>query len=284
METSANKAILYDDNCPMCALYTKGFVQWGVLQPENRIAFTQADQQLTPAVLAYQLDPLRARHEIPLVDLTGGPTLYGLDAMVFLLGQRIPLISKMMRLRPLHCFFRFLYSLISYNRRIIIPSQQAPAACDCTPAFHLGYRLAFIAYALVLASLITYLFGWSVAGYWPMENSGGKMLFICGTGWVIQMLWAVILLSEKKVDYLGHLAVLMILGTLILVPGITLSWLTHNEFPFIPVVSVLVSSSLMGWQHVRRVQHLGLSKWWTASWFITLQSTAAVWVYSFFLP
>jgi hypothetical protein len=281
MRTPTNKAILYDDNCPMCAMYTQGFVQWGVLQPENRIPFTKAGQQLKPEALAVQLDTSRARHEIPLVDLAGGPTLYGIDAMVYLLSRRIPLIGHLSHLKPLYRFFQFLYSLVSYNRRIIVPSPPHSAAFDCTPAFHLGYRLAFIGYALVLASLITYAFGGSVSAFWSVENSGEKMLLLCGTGWLMQMSWAIIFLKEKRIDYLGHLAVLMIVGVLILIPGMVVSWLTKHQFVLVPVASVLISSGVMLWQHIRRVRHLGLSQWWTVAWFVALQSTAAFWLYGF---
>jgi predicted DCC family thiol-disulfide oxidoreductase YuxK len=71
-----DKAILYDHNCPMCALYTKGFVKWQLLDKENRISFAQLDNQ----IFIERVDWYRARHEIPLVDLQGGQTLYGLES------------------------------------------------------------------------------------------------------------------------------------------------------------------------------------------------------------
>jgi hypothetical protein len=258
MKNTTHKAILYDDHCPMCALYTQGFVKWGVLKPENRVAFTQANEVLPPEANTVRLDPIRSRHEIPLIDLHGGPTPYGIDAMVYLLRQRVPLIGKIMQLKPVYAFFRFLYALVSYNRRIMVPSSGPTATFDCTPLYHRGYRLAFIGYGIVLASLITMAFGESVAGYWPVPGA------------------AVLFLEKKAVDYLGHLSVLMIIGTLVLLPGMALSHATQYQFPAIPAISVLMSSSLMTWQHIRRVRHLGLSQWWTAAWFLSLQTTAAL--------
>jgi hypothetical protein len=281
MKNTASKAILYDDHCPMCALYTQGFVKWGVLKPENRVAFTQASKVLSPESDHGQLDSVRSRHEIPLIDLHGGPTLYGIDAMVYLLGQRLPLIRKTMQLKPVYAFFRFLYALVSYNRRIMVPSSGPTATFDCTPLYHHGYRLSFIGYGIVLASLITLAFGQSVAGYWPIPGAATKMLLICGSGWVLQMGMAVLLLEKKAVDYLGHLSVLMIIGTLVLLPGMALSQVTQYQFPAIPAISIVISSGLMTWQHIRRVQHLGLSQWWTCTWFLSLQSTAAIWLAAF---
>lgn len=291
MRTSAQKAIIYDDNCPMCALYTQGFVKLDVLRPENRVAFRNLGEQN----LADQIDLFRARHEIPLVDLAGGPTLYGVDAMLCLIAQRIPLFGHLVHCQPAYQFFKRLYSLVSYNRRIIIPARlegapdtQTPIgantpAFDCTPVFHRTYRLAFIAFAIVFSSLVTYAFGESLNRYLSEPNGGWKMLLIAGTGWVVQMLLAGIFLKENKIDYWGHLGVLMVLGVLILLPGI---WLTHffgPQSPWLSILSVVLSSSTMLWQHTRRIILLGLSQWWSFVWLIALQGTAAFWIYTFYL-
>jgi len=166
----------------------------------------------------------------------------------------------------------------------MVPSRQQTVDFDCTPLFHRGYWLAFIRYAIVIASMLTLLFGRSVGGYWPLWGMGGKMLLICGTGWLMQMLLTLLFIKEKEViDYLGHLAVLMIIATLVLLPSVGLSWLTNYQFPMIPLLSVAFSSTLMTWQHVHRIRLMGLSQGWTWGWFFTLQSTAACWAYAFWL-
>ena len=67
MATLDDKVIVFDDSCPMCRLYTYGFVAWGFLRDENRVGFANLD----PRILA-QLDLKRARHEIPLFDRRSG--------------------------------------------------------------------------------------------------------------------------------------------------------------------------------------------------------------------
>jgi hypothetical protein len=99
----------------------------------------------------------------------------------------------------------------------------------------------------------------------------------------MQMLLALLLLKDKAIDYLGHLAVLMIIGTLVLLPGMVLSQLTAYQFPAIPLLSVAISSALMTWQHIRRVRQMGLSQGWTFCWFLVLQSAAAGWAYAFWM-
>jgi predicted DCC family thiol-disulfide oxidoreductase YuxK len=144
---STEKAIIFDNNCPMCQLYTQGFVQAGMLKPENRIAFT-----CLPEKYAEQIDLDRSRHEIALIDVQGGKTLYGLDSLLYVIGTRLPALARVARFAPFYFFFKILYAFVSYNRRVII--QAKPQAFDCAPDFHAGYRLAFIALAYVWGSLV----------------------------------------------------------------------------------------------------------------------------------
>jgi predicted DCC family thiol-disulfide oxidoreductase YuxK len=83
MATTHNKAIIYDDTCPMCNIYTKAFVQYGFLKSENRLSFTKIDENI-----ASKLDLHRSKHEIPLIDQDTGEVLYGVDSLVFLLSQK----------------------------------------------------------------------------------------------------------------------------------------------------------------------------------------------------
>jgi hypothetical protein len=109
------------------------------------------------------------------------------------------------------------------------------------------------------------------------------MLAIAGTGWFIQIAVAGFFMNtEKRIDYIGNLGVLMIAGVLILVPSLIISPLSNYNFPFIPMLSVLCSSAFMLWQHYKRVKLLHLSQLWTFEWFLRLQITAAFWVYIFY--
>jgi predicted DCC family thiol-disulfide oxidoreductase YuxK len=274
-----DKAIIYDHNCPMCALYTQGFVNWHLLAQENRIPFAQLEQQ----AFIEQVDWNRARHEIPLVDLQGGQTLYGLHALVYLLSYKMPWLSKLMQCKPVYFLFSLLYNLVSYNRRIIIPkTESTPALFDCTPDFHLAYRIAFILFAIVSSIGITHAFGQSLNPLFSLSSGGTHMLLIAGTGWVVQTLLALLLLKAKRIDYIGHLGVIMLIGVLVLLPGIALSHFTGYQYIAIPLISVLLSSSLMCWQHLIRIRMLGLSQLWTLIWFAVLQSTALVSIYQLY--
>lgn len=279
MKPLYNKAIIYDDQCPACKLYTTGFVKWGLLEQNKRIPFTEviASEKIS------QLDLQRAKHQIPLIDLKGGETLYGLDALVFLLTQKTPFLKVLLNLRPIYAFFSGLYNIISYNRRIIIPAHTPASGFDCAPDFSLRYRLYFIALAVGIASVITYAFGTSLTHFPLSAIDGMDMLCIAGTGWVVQILLTLCMplpfQPRQRINYIAHLGVIMVMGVLILLPGICLSALTAYQYPLIPTISVLISSGTMLWQHISRVHHLQLGQSWTISWFLILQLTAAFWLW-----
>lgn len=281
MKAMEGKVIIYDNTCPMCSLYTSAFVKSGLLCEKGRMPFSELNDEKVIS----SLDLERAKHEIPLIDTNGGQTLYGVDSLVFILGSRFRWIKSMMKIKAFDWFFRRLYKMISCNRRIIIPGKYANKGIDCTPAFDRKYRMIFIAFAVLLSSLVTYLFGRTVACYLSIDTHAGgwQMLLAAGTGWVLQIASAMIFMKEKKIDYIGHQGAVMIIGVLILLPGILISPFTSYSTWLIPVVSVMLSSGIMLWQQVKRAKHLQVSQAWTMLWFLFLQLTAFAWAYVFYL-
>lgn len=265
----------------MFAIYTR-ICKCGLLEGQNRISFSELSQ----SQFANHLDFHKAKHEIPLVDLNGGKTLYGLEALIFILSQKLPIIDKIFTIRVIRSFFLALYNVVSYNRRIIIPAKPTVTGFDCTPDFSLFYRLVFLTISIIGSVLVTYMFGQSLNQGMNISNGGMQMLAIAGTGWILQILAVLILpvpfLPRKRIDYIGHLGVIMLIGVLVLLPGICLNRFTGNQYAVITMLSVLISSGMMSWQHFSRIRHLGLHQLWTVGWFIVLQSTAAFWIYIFY--
>jgi len=144
----AEKVIFYDDSCPMCQLYTAGFVRAGVLPREGRVAFGQAASQCPEAF--GKLDTERARLAIPLVDRTTGEVAYGLDALFLLIGHGFPALRPLFRGHVLKALLTPLYRLISYNRRQLAGCRPPVAGFDCRPAFHTGWRALWLGIALTV--------------------------------------------------------------------------------------------------------------------------------------
>jgi len=78
---TATKILVYDDDCPLCEWYTGLFVKYKLLEPQGRVEFSK----IQPAMLSL-LDADRGRNEIPLLDTSSGKVLYGIDALLDILG------------------------------------------------------------------------------------------------------------------------------------------------------------------------------------------------------
>lgn len=221
---ASQKTILYDDNCPLCCWYTDAFVQTGLLEAEGRQSFTDIELE----TLTEQLDLARSKDEIPLLDDQGGATLYGIDSLLYLLGQRWPWMPKVAGLTPIDWFLRRLYKLISYNRRVIVAKPTPANAFDCSPQFNYFYRYVYLAMALMVG-------GSGLWGYWvtyakPIVSVSLLLLFL-----------VVVLLAfrqpkrEAMINYLGVMLTPLI-------PGGILLWLAV----VMPAVSTLLGGLAIG--------------------------------------
>jgi predicted DCC family thiol-disulfide oxidoreductase YuxK len=197
MKTLSNKLIIYDDVCPLCKAYTNGFVNIGWLLPQHRIGFSQASKELLDSI---DLD--RARHEIPLYDTETKQTLYGKEALFFILGEEIPWLKPVFRLRPFRFFITVLYQIITYNRRIIAGSKAPVSGFDCAPDFNLSYRWLYIGLAGVGSFAIA-------LAHFPIPPSKvvygfyGLLFFCVAKGLIIKDL-------RSKTNYFGHLATVLL--------------------------------------------------------------------------
>ena len=231
MENSKNldsKVIIYDDVCPLCKAYTSGFVRAGWLRPENRIGFAEA-----PAELIGQIDIDRARHEIPLYDRATGETLYGKEALFFIIGEAIPIFRPLFRLRLFRAFIFCLYQIITYNRRIIANSRPPAKGFDCAPDFNAFYRWLYI-------GLMGMLAGWLFCSAAPSFDLFLGILALLAA--VAIIIGCLIQAFSVQTDYFGHLAtVLFIIALLhfslqsfhipLAIPSITLlgAWLFYRR-------------------------------------------------------
>ncbi|MTB51396.1 DCC1-like thiol-disulfide oxidoreductase family protein [Lewinella sp. W8] len=176
---------LYDDACPMCRVYTGAFKRCGW---SDRTPFSAIDEEILP-----RIDLDRGRHEIPLVDVRSGEVLYGLDAMTTVLSRAMPRLRPIFRSPVLLAILKPLYWLITYNRRIIAGTRAPENGYDCAPDVHRGWRLMWIALAIIFATLLGIPGGWTLFG-----------VFFIGA-WLIS--------RADRLDSLGHLATTILLAS-----------------------------------------------------------------------
>lgn len=233
------KAIIYDDNCPMCRWYTTAFVNAELLTESNRISFSE----LATSPLVEQIELHRSKHEIPLVDLKGGKTIYGVDSLVHLLSPRVPVLGKLMEVSPIAYLIKKLYKFISYNRGIMAPSYPSYRKYDCTPDFHLGYRLLMI---ILLGGTGLWL-GSSATTYFGGEH----LALYAGLGVLIAGLP---FLRTHYISYLGHLSISLFLASIITKIG--------SLFPVISSIFSFLAITIFIWQYARRYHILWAQKHW----------------------
>jgi hypothetical protein len=195
-----------------------------------------------------RIDQQRARHEIPLVDLDGGETLYGVDTWIYALGKQNQQMEKLLSLNWIKSSLQTLYAFISYNRRIIITS--APGRwnlLDLQPDFRLDYRLAFI---LTVFGLVS---GLAAIVHFPIWLPATLLLLISQLS--VTCLYLAVRHDDNflqtMLDYAGHLGMSLLVGGFVSALGFTMGW---------PAL-IQIGCALAIGQHFIRSYRLGLSPW-----------------------
>lgn len=224
------KVIIYDDVCPLCKAYTSGFVRAGWLRPENRVGFAEA-----PSDLIEGIDIERARHEIPLYDRATGETIYGKEALFFILGEAIPAFRPLFRMPLFRVLIFCLYQIITYNRRIIANSQAPTHGFDCAPDFNGFYRWMYIGLMGMFSGLLLFQANLNFDGWMSILTLlvGLAVLRGCLMG-----------NFKAQTTYFGHLATVLFIFSFLI--------FSLQSLPYVaPVVS-----TLSVWLFYRRMRRL----------------------------
>jgi predicted DCC family thiol-disulfide oxidoreductase YuxK len=255
----ADSILVYDDNCPLCAGYSSLFVRYGLLAKEGRKPFST----LEPSLLAH-IDFDKSRNEIPLVNVSTGEVLYGIDALLSILGQRFPFISRAGNTRPVKWLLQKLYKFISYNRKVIVAKKCGSGSIDCSPDLNYFYRVLFMLVFLVFNTLMLFpvyhillsrLHGIRINATDIMAGHFGLVLINC--------ISALSFSKQKAVDYLGQANMLAVIAILLLVPLLLIAHLVDSGERFIGVYLVLTAIIIFK-EYLRRMEYAGIlpdNKW-----------------------
>ncbi|KMQ67444.1 hypothetical protein ACM39_13480 [Chryseobacterium sp. FH2] len=258
MKTLKNHTLIYDNECPMCNIYSKGFIKSGMLDESGREAFTELTFRNKTLI-----DFNRAKNEIALVDHKENKVIYGLDSLLLIIGNSFPLLEKTARIKPLYWFFKKLYSFVSYNRKQIIPSAKdyINAEQSCTPDFNVKYRIAYMSFVVIFSAYIVSVFATKL-GLNLSQNFLREFTVCLG-----QITWQAIFLKsylqDKTWDYLGNMMTVSLIGTLLLIPLLFTNFsAVFNIIYFGAVVFIMFL------EHLRRCKILKLNLIPTVSWLI----------------
>lgn len=258
MKTLEHHTIIYDDECPMCNLYTSAFVKSGMLDENGRQAFSHFAKGPSPRV-----DLERAANEIALINQKDGSVTYGLSSLLKIIGNSFPVFKPLFKLRLFRLIMEQVYFFVSYNRKVIVPGNNFEQQNACTPTYHKAYRTAYIIIAWFLTAVILNQYSHSLTPVVP-HTSFYREFLICGGQIIFQGIVVSLIMKERLLHYLGNLMTISLGGALLLLPMMLLSGFVNAPYPFI--LYFLLVAFLMLLEHIRRVKILELPWYVSVGW------------------
>ncbi|PIE99819.1 MAG: hypothetical protein CR994_09250 [Maribacter sp.] len=260
MGTLENHTLLYDKDCPLCKVYTSGFIKTDMLDANGRKPFCNIPGQEN------YIDLKRATNGIALADTKNKTVVYGMDSSLKVIGNSFPIVGKTGNLRPIKFLLGKTCSFISYNRKVIMPGRQSgEKAFDCVPGFNYGYSLAYIVLAGFITTIVLFVFSGLLHGL-PESTIQGESILALG-----QILFQVLFLMGKTrraiIGYIGNLMTVSLMGPLLLIPVVLLGLLIDvHQGVILGWLGLTVSIMFIG--HSRRVKALGLPSYLSYTWMV----------------
>ena len=260
MKTLTDHTIIYDEECPLCDLYTRTFLRTGMLDQHGREKFTAVEKCSKARV-----DWNRARNEIALINKKNGSVLYGVDSLMKILEYQWPLLKPLFANRIFHFLMQQFYFFISYNRKVIVPASVFEKQNTCTPDLNISYRWAYIIFCWIITSLILVSYSHLLV---PVVPAGSYLreFTICGGQILFQGSIVALIRKEKFIHYIGNLMTIALAGALLLSIALLLTSVIHSLL-FYAIYFMLVVC-LMFFEHIRRVKVLELPFYLSAIWVI----------------
>lgn len=261
MKTLENQTLLYDEDCPLCSLYTTGFVKSGMLDENGRKSYCHLSAEEQNFI-----DLKRATNEIALVDNKTKTVTYGIDSLIKVLGFSFPVIEKIAITKPIHFILRKMYSFVSYNRKVIIPGNVSEEnKLQCIPDFNYKYRFLFITFALTITSFVLFVYS-NLIPVLPKTTIFREVALAFGQI-IFQSLFLFKFDKRTIMNYAGNLMTVSLMGSLILVPILILS-----KFTNLPEIVILgwfgLTVFIMFAEHFRRIKILKLPFYLSYTWIL----------------
>jgi predicted DCC family thiol-disulfide oxidoreductase YuxK len=264
---TSEKFIAYDGDCPMCIATIGLLVRWHFVRQQQTRPNYELDE--SDAELARQAG---IRNQLVVIDPQTRETRVGSDGLLWIIGETpgYRALAQVLALPILRQLINFGYQAISYNRRIISPPAHQ-IVCDCEPQVTVYRRLTLIVPLLLVSIVIMGAFGAAafVGCQLGTPLAGALLMEVAsGAGWLLAAIAGFVLLRGMRgLDYLGHLAVTMFVGALILLPGAAILWfLPRPMAAAMTVLSLMFCFSTMFKLQIRRVKALTLSLAWLWGW------------------
>jgi predicted DCC family thiol-disulfide oxidoreductase YuxK len=253
-----NKILVYDDNCPLCTWYSGLFVKYGFLDADGRKPFSTLDDKLIA-----QIDFDKSRNEIPLIDTSTHKVVYGIDALLDILDQKIPSIKAIGNIAPLKWVLKRMYKFVSYNRKVIVAKKCGQANIDCSPDYNYLYRFIFMAVCLAFNTLMLLPFQnnlFSKLSYYHLdlyELQAAHFAFV-----IINCTLAFSFPKTKGYEYLGQVNMLALSVILLLAPLMVIQFIFNSEW--LATIWLVLTAAFIFKEYLRRMEYAGVlsnNKW-----------------------
>lgn len=258
MKMLKNHLILFDEECPMCRIYTNAIVSTGLLENKGRASYQELPVQECPMV-----DRQRAANEIALVNQETGEVTYGIESLFKVFAIAVPFLGPLFRFKPFVWVMSKVYAFVAYNRRVIAPPAKG-GNYAFQPVFKLHYRLFYLLFTWFFTAYILSAYTSLMTGLLPSGHAY-REYFVCGGQIIFQGMVVLLLNRQKTWAYLGNMMTISFGGALLLLPGLLVSiWLTLN--PIFYAIWFLAVAGLMLLEHIRRTKLLKLGWTLTFTW------------------
>ena len=253
-----NKTLVYDDNCPLCTWYSGLFVKYGFLKADGRKPFSTLDDNLLS-----QIDFDKSRNEIPLLDTSTNKVVYGIDALLEILDQKIPFIKATGNFGPLKWALKKLYKLISFNRKVIVAKKCGHGSIDCSPDNNYLYRFIFLAVSLLFNTVMLFplhVLLFSKLSYYHLnmwELQTAHFVFV-----IVNCTTAFTFSKARAYEYLGQVNMLALSAILLLSVLLVTSYLVYSELML--TAGLIAISAFIFKEYTRRMEYAGVlaeNKW-----------------------
>jgi hypothetical protein len=259
MKTLHNQTILYDEDCPLCQVYTSAFVKTGMLDENGRKPYNQIGKEE-----AEFLNIEKAANEIALVDYKNKTVVYGIDSLLKIIGNSFPFIEKIGKITLVNYLLKKLYSFISYNRKVIIPnSKTGETKIQCEPSFNFKYRIIYILFTICITTIVLYKCS-EMLPYIP-KNSITREILLASGQIVFQLCFLLKKNWKTKLNYLGNLMTVSLYGCLLLTPILVINLITEVT-PLISLIWFTITVLAILLEHIRRITILELPKYLSITW------------------
>jgi predicted DCC family thiol-disulfide oxidoreductase YuxK len=263
MKNTTQQILIYDKDCPLCCWYTQLFIRKGLLSESGRIPFNEAVNNPN-----LQFDHQLSKNKIALVDFQSGSVTYGIDSLLAILGKRFGWMETIGKFPPINWLLTLLYSFISYNRKVIVPSRCA-TNCECVPERNYYWRVAFIVFCGLIVNLATGLyFGTQLSAFFIGNPFYSDLLFFSAQ-LGFQFVAFKLLRQINFYDYAGQVSFVSLLGALLLLffhYGLQVLHTIGIQTAMLAPLCYGIVYMFMLYEHARRLRILQLSGWLSVSW------------------